>query len=96
MKYALPLFVVMLILCLAEMPYGYYTLTRFVAMVIFTCLAYINKEDKTLYVIFAASALLFQPFIKLALGRTIWNIIDVGEAMLLSWYWYKKHFKSTI
>lgn len=89
MKYALPLFVVMLILSLAEMPYGYYTLIRFVAMVIFVCLAYTNKEDKTLCVIFAASALLFQPFIKLALGRTIWNIIDVVEAVLLSWYWKK-------
>lgn len=96
MKYVLPLFVVMLVLCLVDMPYGYYTLTRFLAMVILACLAYVNKDDKTFCIIFAASALLFQPFVKLALGRTIWNIIDVVEAVLLSWYWKKKYFKTIL
>lgn len=95
MKYVLPLFVVMLILCLIEMPYGYYTLTRFVAMVIFGCLAYTYRTDRTLCVIFAASAILFQPFVKIALGRTIWNIIDVIEAVLLLWCW-KKYFKTIV
>lgn len=90
MKYALPLFVVMLVLCLIEMPYGYYILTRFVAMVIFAYLAYAKKDDKTFCIIFAASAVLFQPFVKMALGRTIWNTIDVFEAVFLSWYWIKK------
>lgn len=96
MKYALPMFVVILVLCIVEMPYGYYTFTRFVAMVLFACLAYTNKDDKTLCVIFAASALLFQPFIKFVLGRTIWNIIDVVEAVLLSCYWVKKYFKTIL
>lgn len=33
-----------------------------------------------------ALAILFQPFIKIALGRTIWNIVDVivGVGLLLS------------
>lgn len=96
MKYVLPLFVVMLVLCIVDMPYGYYTLTRFLAMVIFVCLAYANKDNKTFCIVFAASAISFQPFVKLALGRTIWNIIDVVEAVLLSWYWTKKYFKTIL
>lgn len=65
-------------------------------MVIFACLAYANKDDKILCITFAASAMLFQPFVKLALGRTMWNIIDVVEAVLLSWYWTKKYFKTIL
>ncbi|MBP5375388.1 MAG: hypothetical protein J6Y38_03540 [Bacteroidaceae bacterium] len=34
--------------------------------------------------------LLFQPFIKIALGRTMWNIVDVIVAILLVWLWIKE------
>lgn len=75
----------LLILCLAPMPYGYYTLVRFVSMVVFSVIAYkyyqVKKEG--LAITFGALALLFQPFIKIALGRTIWNIVDVAVAILL-------------
>ena len=30
---------------------------------------------------FAALALLFQPFFKIALGRTMWNVVDVLVAV---------------
>lgn len=84
----------MLIVCLANMPYGYYCLTRFFAMTIFACLAYISYNDnKKLFVIFSASALLFQPFVKITLGRTIWNIVDVIEALFLLWFWITKYNK---
>lgn len=75
----------LLLLCLAQMPYGYYTLVRFVAMVVFGVMAYkyyqVKKEG--LAITFGALALLFQPFIKIALGRTVWNIVDVIVAILL-------------
>ena len=29
-------------------------------------------------IIYIALALLFQPFLKVALGRTIWNVVDVA------------------
>ena len=38
----------------------------------------------------SALALLFQPFFKLALGRTIWNIVDVMVAIFLVFLWYKE------
>ncbi len=67
------------------MPYGYFQLIRFLGMTTFAWLAYIDnsKKDKTLFIIWVASALLINPIIKIALGRTIWNIIDVVWAILL-------------
>jgi hypothetical protein len=42
-----------------------------------------NKNEMFVYI---GLAILFQPFIKIALGRTIWNIIDlvIGIGLLLS------------
>lgn len=79
------IFAALLLLCLAPMPYGYYQLVRFVAMVVFAVMAYqyVQEKRNTLAVVFGALALLFQPFLKIALGRTIWNIVDVVVAILL-------------
>lgn len=73
----------MLLLCLAPMPYGYFQLVRFVAMVVFAAMAYrYFQQEKTVTAwTFGALALLFQPFIKIALGRTLWNIVDVVVAV---------------
>tara|TARA_R110000764_G_scaffold90621_1_gene173057 strand:- start:19116 stop:19421 length:306 start_codon:yes stop_codon:yes gene_type:complete len=75
-------------LCLLDMPYGYYELVRFVAFASFAFLAYkANQEDKSEQVfIYIALALLFQPFYKIALGREIWNMVDVvaGIGLLIS------------
>ena len=80
----------LLLLCLLDMPYGYYQFVRFTAMVGFCYLAYSAKEhsNKNEMFIFIGLALLFQPFFKIALGRTIWNIIDlvVGIGLLLSYF----------
>jgi len=70
---------IILLLCLADMPYGFYTLVRFVSAFTFAFLSYDYFKSKKdgLGFVFAALALLFQPFFKVALGRTIWNIVDV-------------------
>lgn len=72
---------VLLLLCLAKMPYGYYILVRFVAFVVFGILAFMtyqkrNKIDVEI-LLYIALTLLFQPFAKVALGRTLWNVVDV-------------------
>ena len=79
MKYIILFLAAMLLLCLAPMPYGYYQLTRFASMIVFGVLAYRywNQEKKVLAVTFGALVLLFQPFFKVAIGRTMWNIVDV-------------------
>ena len=70
------------IVCLFDMPYGYYQLYRLVACVIFGYLA-IKSNDDTWTLLWGISALLVQPFFKIALGREIWNIIDLVFAVLL-------------
>ena len=106
---------VLLLLCLAPMPYGYYQLVRFIAMTVFGVIAWLHyatrhssrlyvtevqegyiKDDSTtihskvsMAIVFGALALLFQPFFKIALGRTLWNIVDVIVAGMLIIMWIK-------
>jgi len=78
----------LLFICLADMPYGYYQLVRFVGLIGFSILAYKAYEHnkKIEMIIFVGLALLFQPFFKISIGREIWNIVDVivGVGLLLS------------
>ena len=73
----------MSLVCLLDMPYGYYQLYRFIAMGTFFWLAYAEQERKEWMVVWIVSGLLVQPFFKVALGRDIWNIVDVIWAILL-------------
>jgi hypothetical protein len=77
--------IILLLLCLADMPYGYYQIVRFISFVGFSILAYsaYKLNIQAGVIIYASLALLFQPFIKLALGRQLWNIIDVIVAIRL-------------
>jgi len=70
---------IVLFLCLLDMPYGFYQFVRFMALIGFGILAYnaSEKKEKTEMIIYGGLALLFQPFFKIALGREIWNIVDV-------------------
>lgn len=74
---------VLLLGCLASMPYGYYQLVRFAAMVGFGILAYLSHEKKKSgeALIFFILCLLFQPFVKIVLGRELWNIVDLVVAL---------------
>ena len=80
-----------LLLCLFPMLYGYYTLIRFVAMVVFGCMAFsfYNQKNLPLCVVAGALVLLFQPFAKIVLGRDMWNVVDVVVAIGLIALWWK-------
>lgn len=75
-------------LCLLDMPYGYYQFVRFAGLIGFVILAYQANEQgqQTEVITYAVLALLFQPFIKIALGREMWNVVDVivGVGLLIS------------
>ena len=76
---------VILILCLFEWNYGFYQLVRFLGFVGFSILAYQEKEKQnSWFFIWLFSALLINPFLKVSLGKTIWNAIDVIWAVLLA------------
>ena len=81
---------ILFFLCLADMPYGYYQLVRFAGLIGFAILAYqANQQGRqTEMIIYGGLALLFQPFFKIALGREMWNIVDVvvGIGLLISMF----------
>lgn len=85
MKYLLYFLALMLLLCLFKMPYGYYQFVRYLSFSVFAYLSYTTytaKGNLTLIVwIYLFLAILFQPFVKIALGRSIWNIVDVTVAI---------------
>ena len=92
----------MMLLCLAPMPYGYFQLVRFLTTLAFGVMAYrYYKERKEWFAYtFGILALLFQPFFKIALGRAVWNIVDVivaiGLIILFFYEWKKGGAKSQI
>jgi hypothetical protein len=79
---------ILFFLCLADMPYGFYQFVRFAGLIGFAILAYqANQQGRqTEMIIYGGLALLFQPFFKVALGRQMWNIVDVivGLGLIIS------------
>jgi hypothetical protein len=70
---------VLLFLCLADLPYGYYQFVRVIASGFFAVAAMQEFEANRsqLGIIFIGLTILFQPLIKIALGRELWNFVDV-------------------
>lgn len=70
---------ILFLLALLNLPYGYYELMRFLALIGFAYLAYLayNIDNKLAVFVYIALAILFQPFFKIALGRPLWKIVDV-------------------
>ena len=70
------------------MPYGYFQFVRFSALIGFALLAYNSNEkvQKIEVIIYVCLAVLFQPLFKIALGRQLWNVIDVivGIGLIIS------------
>lgn len=81
---------IVLLLCLLPMPYGYYMFVRVVAAVSFAYFAYQfhSTKSEVMMLLFIALALLFQPIVKIPLGRELWNAVDVIVAVgMLVMYW---------
>lgn len=75
----------LLLLCLLGMPYGYYEMVRFFATSVFAWKAYefSKQNNDKMSFCFIILAILFQPFVKLAIGKDFWNIIDVVVSIYL-------------
>ena len=69
----------LMFLCLADMPYGYFQLVRWAALIGFALLAFdaSEKNQQNELIIYIGLAVLFQPIFKIAIGRSMWNIVDV-------------------
>jgi hypothetical protein len=88
MKSNLPPMIILLVAiallaCLFPLAYGMFMLIRFVAAVVFAALAYdyFKRDRNTAGWVFVALTLLFQPLFKIALTRTVWNVVDVVVAI---------------
>ncbi len=79
---------ILYIICLFDMPYVYFQFVRFSSMIGFAVLAFICYKNKRYVelILYIGLIVLFQPIIKIALGRTIWNIVDIiiGTFLIIS------------
>ena len=85
------LLIIFLFLALLSLPYGYYILLRF--LVCFGTIRELfispsNNTDTTFILI--AIAVLYNPIIKMPLGRPIWTIVNVITALYFIFYLCKK------
>lgn len=86
MKIFKSILAILLLLCLLDLPYGYYQLVRILAMMTFSYLAFTTYKNDGInfyFVTFLFLAILFQPLIKISLGRLIWNVVDIIAAIFL-------------
>jgi len=83
---------ILFFLCLADLPYGYYQFVRFAGLIGFAILAYhANQQGRQIeMIIYSGLALLFQPFFKIALGRELWNVVDVAVGLALIFSIFQK------
>lgn len=54
-------------------------------------LIYYQEQKEGMAIFFGSMAILFQPIIKISLGRTMWNIVDVMMAIVLLVIWYREY-----
>ena len=77
------------------MPYGYYELVRLGSAIIFLYLASTLKEgDDKLRWVYIGLAVLFQPLLKVSLGRTLWNVVDVVVGIWLISTVFNSNYKT--
>lgn len=78
---------VLLLVCLAKMPYGYFQFVRLAccAGFIYMAVQEFKAGKRITGVLSVAGAILFNPIFKIYLGWSRWNIVDViiGTLLLL-------------
>jgi len=82
---------ILFIALLDGLPYGYFQFLRFFTMFVGAYLAYQAYKDKQegWTWLFGAVAILFNPFIPLALGRDIWWFLDLITGIILVYSVFK-------
>ena len=75
----------MLLIGVLPLPYSYYTLLRIVATVVFLWPAFVSysRKEKMLPWAFAATAILFNPLVKIHLTKELWVVVDIVAELFL-------------
>jgi len=80
--------VALLLLATTRMPYGFYTLLRFIVCGFAAVIAFAEWEEGTLGCIISIAycfiVLLFNPLVPIFLKRATWYYIDIGVAVLIA------------
>lgn len=74
----------LLVAVFCRMPYGYYTLLKVICCAGFAYLAYKaheKKSDAWMWV-FGVVAVVYNPFVKIHLGREIWTLVNFASVAL--------------
>jgi hypothetical protein len=74
---------------LLDMPYGYYQLLR---VLVFCVAAYLVFEaqrsgDVAWAWVLAGTAIVYNPFFKLALGRELWTMVNIATIVIFIAHW---------
>ena len=90
--------VAVLLLCLAPLPYGFYTVVRLAVAIVAACWAYkfFNSGQRALGIVACGVVLLFQPLLKITMDRVTWNVLDVILAIALLILVFGKNFKIVV
>ena len=74
---------IVLLFSMLPLPYVFYPIVRLVMTIVGGYLAYnyYIRNRKKLALVFLIIAVLFQPFVMLSFGRSIWLVIDVTVAI---------------
>jgi len=75
---------IMLLVALTSLPYGYYTVLRWVVTIIAAISAFdaYSKEKAPWAWAFGGIMILFNPFVPIHLNRGIWTPIEIVTAMI--------------
>ena len=83
---------IMLVAALGPWPYDYYMLLRVVVCVaaaLLAFLAYRSSNELTIWCgLFAALAIVFNPFFPLHLTRSVWTILNLASAALFATHFF--------
>ena len=93
-KIAIALLITFL-LALLPWPYGFFQLIRFVVTAGLIILAVTSFSENKIPWFYIFSALLFQPFMKVGLGRELWMCVDVIMAIIFIVLLCKGEFKES-
>lgn len=87
--------IILLLLALFDLPYGYYNFLRIMIFIISCYSIYVfYKYEKILWVwIFVIIAVLFNPIIPIYLDKSLWKIVDIVAVIifLISFIFNKKN-----
>ncbi len=77
--------IIMLLLALAQNPYGYYIVLRWVICAICFYYAFVAYKEKNIpwVLTFGVGAAIYNPILPLHLGRQVWLVVNIASVVVI-------------